>query len=155
MATQASILTASRKDAVEEFDVIIVGAGISGLGSACHLREQCPDKSFLILEAKDGFGGTWHTHTYPGARSDSDLYTYGYRFKPWVGAPIASADEIRKYLSDVIAENDLGDAIRYRSLIRKCSWSSADKKWTVEVAGHDGAMGKVYRCNFLWMCQGY
>ena len=77
----------------QHFDVLIVGAGISGVGSAYHLQEQCPDKSYVILEMKDTFGGTWETHKYPGVRSDSDLYTFGYRFKPWVGAPIASADD--------------------------------------------------------------
>ena len=76
---------------VEHVDVLIVGAGISGIGSAYHLQEQCPGKSYAILEMKDTFGGTWETHKYPGVRSDSDLYTFGYRFKPWVGTPIASA----------------------------------------------------------------
>ena len=76
---------------VVHVDVLIVGAGISGIGSAYHLQDQCPDKSYAILEAKETFGGTWETHKYPGVRSDSDLYTFGYRFKPWVGAPIAPA----------------------------------------------------------------
>src|SRR6202167_4747578 len=98
---------------VEHFDVIIVGAGISGIGGAYHLTKQCPGTSFVVLEAQDSFGGTWLTHRYPGIRSDSDLYTFGYRFKPWRGAPIATAAEIQKYLSDVIAENDLARHIRY------------------------------------------
>lgn len=142
-------------DTDEAFDVVVIGAGISGIGSAYHLKAQCPGKSFVILEAQDHFGGTWNTHTYPGVRSDSDLYTFGYRFKPWVGAPIATADKIRKYLSDVIAENGLDKAIRYGTRILRCAWSSADKKWTVETAGADGSSGKTYRCSFLWMCQGY
>ena len=79
----------------EHFDVLIVGAGISGIGSAYHLQTQCPEKSFVVLEAYETFGGTWHMHTYPGIRSDSDLYTFGYRFKPWTSAPIASAAEIK------------------------------------------------------------
>ncbi len=91
----------------EHFDVLIVGAGISGVGAAYHLREQCPERSFVVLEAMEGFGGTWLWHKYPGIRSDSDLYTFGYRFKPWTGPPIASADEILKYMSEVIEENDL------------------------------------------------
>ena len=81
--------------AVEAFDVVVVGAGISGIGAAYHLQQQCPGKSFVVLEAQDGFGGTWRTHRYPGVRSDSDLYTFGYRFKPWIGAPIATADKIQ------------------------------------------------------------
>ena len=140
---------------VEEFDVLIVGAGISGIGSAYHLKTQCPGKSFVILEAKDDIGGTWHTHRYPGARSDSDLYTFGYRFKPWVGPPIATADEIRKYLRDVVAENGLDAAMRFGTVIKRCAWSSTDKRWTVETGSRDGAPGKTYRANFLWMCQGY
>ncbi|HTW36873.1 MAG TPA: NAD(P)-binding protein, partial [Rhizomicrobium sp.] len=90
------------KSAVQHFDVLIAGAGISGIGAAYHLREQCPDRSFVVLEALESFGGTWHMHRYPGIRSDSDLYTFGYRFKPWVGQPIATADEILKYLGEVI-----------------------------------------------------
>ena len=139
----------------EDFDVLIVGAGISGIGSAYHLRTQNPGKSFAILEAKDDIGGTWHTHRYPGVRSDSDLYTFGYRFKPWVGPPIASAEEILKYLRAVVAENDLGGAMRFNTHIRRCSWSSAERRWTVETQGPDGTPGITYRANFLWMCQGY
>lgn len=141
--------------AYEVFDVVVIGAGISGIGSAYHLKAQCPGKSFVILEAQDHFGGTWNTHKYPGVRSDSDLYTFGYRFKPWVGPPIATAKEIRKYLSDVIAENELDKAIRYGTKIIRCSWSSTDRFWTVETAAKDGSTGKTYRCSFLWMCQGY
>lgn len=141
--------------ATQDFDVLIVGAGISGIGSAYHLKTQNPDKSFVILEAKDDIGGTWHTHKYPGVRSDSDLYTFGYRFKPWVGPPIATAEEIRKYLRDVLAENDLDKAIRFGTLITRCSWSTAEKLWTVETRKADGSTGPTYRANFLWMCQGY
>ena len=80
----------------EHFDVVIVGAGISGIGGAYHLTKQCSGTSFVILETQESFGGTWLTHRYPGIRSDSDLYTFGYRFKPWIGAPIATAAEIRR-----------------------------------------------------------
>ena len=86
----------------QHVDVLIAGAGISGVGSAYHLQQQCPGKSYLILEMQESFGGTWKTHKYPGVRSDSDLYTFGYRFKPWIGAPIASAEEILKYMGEVI-----------------------------------------------------
>ena len=141
--------------ATQDFDVLIIGAGISGIGSAYHLKTQNPDKSFAILEAKDDIGGTWHTHKYPGVRSDSDLYTFGYRFKPWIGPPIATAEEIRKYLRDVLAENDLDKSIRFGTLITRCAWSSAEKLWTVETRTSDGAAGPTYRANFLWMCQGY
>src|SRR6516164_5711257 len=91
----------------EHFDVMIVGAGISGIGSACHLLRQCPGRGFVVLEALESFGGTWLVHKFPGARSDSDLYTYGYRFKPWTGAPFATGEEILVYMGEVIAENGL------------------------------------------------
>src|SRR5579871_1609227 len=98
----------------EHFDVVIVGAGISGVGAAWHLTNQCPETRFVVLDALESFGGTWLTHRYPGIRSDSDLYTFGYRFKPWTGAPIASAKEILSYMGEVIEENDLAQHIRYK-----------------------------------------
>ncbi|MGY4425889.1 cation diffusion facilitator CzcD-associated flavoprotein CzcO [Bradyrhizobium sp. JR6.1] len=98
----------------EHFDVLIAGAGISGVGAAYHLTTQCPGTSFVVLETQKTFGGTWSTHRYPGIRSDSDLHTFGYRFKPWTSAPIASAAEILKYMGEVIEENDLSSHIRYR-----------------------------------------
>ena len=91
----------------EHFDVLIVGAGISGVGGAYHLTQQCPGTSFVVLESQDSFGGTWTTHKYPGIRSDSDLYTFGSRFKPWTGKPIATAAEILSYMGEVIDENQL------------------------------------------------
>jgi cation diffusion facilitator CzcD-associated flavoprotein CzcO len=139
----------------EHFDVLIVGAGISGLGAAHHLKTQCAGKSFVILEALEGFGGTWLTHKYPGVRSDSDLYTFGYRFKPWVGAPIASADEILKYLGEVIEDDDLSPHIRYRHRISDAQWSSEKNLWTVVVERTDTGEAKTFTTNFLWMCQGY
>jgi len=139
----------------EYFDVVIVGAGISGIGAAWHLINQCPSKSFVIVDALESFGGTWLTHRYPGIRSDSDLYTFGYRFKPWTGAPIATAEEIRTYMGEVIEENDLARHIRYRHKIKTAEWSSKDHLWTLEGTRGDTG-GKVrFTCNFLWMCQGY
>ena len=111
---------------VEHFDVLVVGAGVSGIGAAYHLQDQCPGRSYVVLETLESFGGTWLTHKYPGIRSDSDLYTFGYRFKPWVGAPIASAEEILKYMGEVIEENDLARHIRYRHAIISADWSSDD-----------------------------
>ena len=97
--------------AAEHFDVLIAGAGISGVGAAYHLTQQCPGRRFVALDAQDGFGGTWRTHRFPGIRSDSDLYTFGYRFKPWTGPPIATAAEILKYMGEVIDENGLARQI--------------------------------------------
>ena len=146
--------TADGTTPAEHVDVLIVGAGISGIGGAYHLQEQCPGRSFLVLEAQDGFGGTWRTHRYPGIRSDSDLYTFGYRFKPWVGPPIATAEEIRKYIGEVIAENGLDRFIRYGHRIRAARWDSATNRWTVEAQRSDGTTAS-FTANFLWMCQGY
>src|SRR5215468_11296676 len=101
----------AERQTAEAFDVLIVGAGISGIGAAYHLTKQCSGTSFVVLEALESFGGTWLTHRYPGTRSDSDLYTFGYRFKPWTSAPIATRAEIMTYLADVIEENDLASRI--------------------------------------------
>ncbi|MGO9560641.1 MAG: flavin-containing monooxygenase [Acidimicrobiales bacterium] len=140
---------------VEHFDVLIVGAGISGIGASYHLREKCPEKSYVILETQESFGGTWITHRYPGTRSDSDLYTFGYRFKPWTTAPIATSEEILRYLGEVIAENDLEPHIRYRHSISGATWSSEAKLWTLNVTRGDTGDELVFTASFLWMCQGY
>src|SRR5579871_6965744 len=128
---------ASASQSSEHFDVLIVGAGISGIGSAYHLRAQLPGTSFVILETQETFGGTWWTHKYPGIRSDSDLHTFGYSFKPWVGPPIATAEEILAYMAEVIDENDIARHIRYKHRVAKASWSSADNAWTVQVRRTD------------------
>ncbi|HSV02794.1 MAG TPA: NAD(P)/FAD-dependent oxidoreductase [Phenylobacterium sp.] len=152
----AGMIARSQVDArVEHFDVLIVGAGISGVGSAVHLKEQCPDKSFVILDAQEHFGGTWWTHQYPGIRSDSDLYTFGYRFKPWTGTPIATGDKILAYMGEVIEENGLAGHIRYGHRILAARWSSETSLWTVEAKRTDTGERKVFTANFLWMCQGY
>jgi len=140
--------------ASEHFDVLIVGAGISGVGAAYHLQQQCPDKSFVVLEALEDYGGTWRTHTYPGIRSDSDLYTFGYRFKPWTGPPIATAEEILLYMGEVIDENNLDRHIRYQHQIVTARYSSDAKLWTLE-GTRDTGVPVRFTANFLWMCQGY
>ena len=145
----------SKKAKAEHFDVLIVGAGISGIGGAYHLSKQCPDRSYVVLEGLESYGGTWLMHRYPGVRSDSDLYTFGYRFKPWVGTPIATADEILKYMGEVIDENDLGKNIRYRHKILSASWSTKDNLWTIHVTRTDTGEDLTFTANFLWMCQGY
>ncbi len=139
----------------EHFDVLIVGAGISGVGGAYHLTTQCPDKSFVILEKAETFGGTWWTHKYPGIRSDSDLHTFGYRFKPWTGTPIATAEEIRKYMGEVIEENGLDHHIRYRHRIDSARWSSAENRWAIVATNTETGEQRHFSCGFLWMAQGY
>jgi cation diffusion facilitator CzcD-associated flavoprotein CzcO len=135
-------------------DVIIIGAGISGLGAACHLQNESPDKSYLILEGRDAIGGTWDLFRYPGIRSDSDLYTFGYDFKPWHGQPIATSEEILSYLHEVVDENALQANIKFNQWITNASWSTEDALWSVETNPGDGEP-QVYTCNFLFMCQGY
>jgi cation diffusion facilitator CzcD-associated flavoprotein CzcO len=141
--------------ATEHFDVLIAGAGISGVGAAYHLTKQCPGTTFVALETQKTFGGTWSTHRYPGIRSDSDLHTFGYSFKPWTSAPIASAAEILKYMGEVIAENDLGRHIRYQHTITAASWSSAENLWTIDAVRADTGEQLRFTTNFFWMCQGY
>jgi monooxygenase len=136
-------------------DVLIVGAGVSGIGAAHHLREQFPDRTFVILDAQDNRGGTWWTHRYPGVRSDSDLFTYGYRFKPWRGPSIAAGEEILAYLDEVIDEDDLSQHIRYQHRATAASWSTDDRRWTVEVTRGDTGERLRFTTSFLWMCQGY
>jgi cation diffusion facilitator CzcD-associated flavoprotein CzcO len=137
------------------FDVLIVGAGVSGIGAAHHLREQFPHRTLVILDAQDHHGGTWWTHQYPGVRSDSDLFTYGYRFKPWRGPAIAAGGEILAYLDEVIDEGDLQQYIRYRHRVVAASWSTEDRRWTVEVTRDDTAERLRFTTDFLWMGQGY
>src|SRR4030081_3526282 len=145
----------SAAQSTEHFDVLIVGAGISGVGSAYHLTNQLPGTSFVILETQESFGGTWLSHRFPGIRSDSDLHTFGYRFKPWTSAPIATAAEIRTYMGEVIAENGLEKHIRYRHKISSASWSSDTNLWTIEAVRTDSGEEVTFTANFLWMCQGY
>jgi cation diffusion facilitator CzcD-associated flavoprotein CzcO len=154
MATETAEDT-SNDPATQHVDVLIVGAGISGVGAAYHLTTQRPGTTFVVLDALDGYGGTWRTHTYPGIRSDSDLYTFGYRFKPWTGAPIATAEQILAYMGEVIDENDLARHIRYRHRIDTASWSSDEQRWTIEATDTASGERRRFTTGFLWMCQGY
>ncbi len=142
-------------DASEHVDVLIIGAGVSGIGSAWQLRKQMPDARFVVLEALDTFGGTWVTHRYPGIRSDSDLHTYGYSFKPWTGPPIATAAEIKAYMGEIIAEAGLDRHIRYRHRVVSADWSSAESRWAVTAERLDTGETVRFTAGFLWMCQGY
>jgi cation diffusion facilitator CzcD-associated flavoprotein CzcO len=139
----------------EYFDVLVIGAGISGIGAAYHLSKQCPTTTFLVLDMQESFGGTWLTHRYPGIRSDSDLHTFGYRFKPWTGPPIATAAEILGYMEEVIRENDLARHIRYQHKILSARWSTSDRKWTIEAMRLDDRGAVRLTANFLFLCQGY
>ena len=138
------------------FDVLVVGAGLSGIGAAVHLKMLCPGRSFGILEARERLGGTWDLFRYPGIRSDSDMYTLGYRFKPWEQPQaIADGSSILKYVQDTAREHDVERHIRYGLQVKRASWSTADAAWTVEA--ERGGSGELQRfsCNFLFMCSGY
>ncbi|MBO6826815.1 MAG: NAD(P)/FAD-dependent oxidoreductase [Sneathiella sp.] len=141
--------------AAEYVDVVIVGAGISGIDAAYYLQKECPEKSYLILDNQEKIGGTWSTHTYPGIRSDSDLYTFGYKWKPWEGLPIAQASEILSYLNDAVDENNIRPQIHFNSTVMTADWDSSLNRWTLHVRDTAAGTEKLYQCNFLWMCQGY
>ena len=139
----------------ERFDVIIIGAGVSGVGAACHLRRACPGKTFTVLEARDAIGGTWDLFRYPGIRSDSDMYTFGYAFAPWTGEKaLADGPSIRAYVQDTARAHGVDAAIRFGHRLVRAAWSTADAAWTLEVARPDGSVLTLV-ASFLWMCTGY
>ena len=142
--------------AIEHFDVLIVGAGLSGIGAGWHLQHRCPDRSYAILEARDAIGGTWDLFRYPGIRSDSDMYTLGYAFRPWEEAKaIADGPSILKYVQDTAREHGIDRRIRFGHRIVRASWSTADARWTVEAERGDEHERVALSCNFLFMCSGY
>jgi monooxygenase len=144
----------------EHFDVLIIGAGLSGIGAARHLQMRCPDRTYAILEGRSSIGGTWDLFRYPGVRSDSDMYTLGYAFKLWEEQKaIADGPSILKYVRDTARENDIERHIRFGHRVTSAAWSSADARWTVdvEVASERGEAKERVQitCNFLFMCSGY
>ena len=140
----------------EYVDVVIVGAGLSGIGAACRLRRECPGKSFTVLEARGAIGGTWDLFRYPGIRSDSDMHTLGYDFKPWTAEKaIADGPSILAYVRETARENDIDPHIRFGQRAVKAAWSSDDASWTIDVLGAESGETMQIRCNFLLMCSGY
>jgi monooxygenase len=138
----------------EHLDVVIVGAGISGVSAAWHLQDRCPTKSYAILERRDDLGGTWDLFKYPGIRSDSDMFTLGFRFKPWRSAQsIADGASIKAYINEAVAENGIDRHIRYRHRVVAADWSDADNRWTLTVES-DGQRHDI-TCSFLFACTGY
>ena len=143
----------------DHFDVLIVGAGLSGIGAGYHLQQKCPGKTFAILEGRDCIGGTWDLFRYPGIRSDSDMFTLGYSFKPWLEAKaIADGPQILNYVRETAAENGIDRKIRFNHRVKRASWSTPDARWTVEAERKTGeGATEIVRltCNFLFMCSGY
>lgn len=139
-----------------DYDMIIIGAGISGIGAGCHMRMKNPDKSFAILEGRDNFGGTWDLFKYPGIRSDSDMHTLGFSFKPWIHEKsIADGPSIMDYLEETIAEYDLAKDIHYNHWVTKAEWDTDTARWTVTASLGDERGETRLTCNFLYVCSGY
>ena len=141
---------------IEHFDVLIVGAGLSGIGAGCHLAMRCPGKSVALLEARDTIGGTWDLFRYPGIRSDSDMYTLGYSFRPWQEAKaIADGPSILKYVRETAAAYGVDGKIRFNHAVKRLTWSSADARWTVEAERGPDHTPVRFTCGFLFSCTGY
>src|SRR6202790_4495815 len=138
-ATVESVLQPSREEGrIEHFDVLIGGAGVSGIGAAYHLQTECPKKSYRILEGRKAMGGTWDLFRYPGIRSDSDMYTLGYRFRPWKEAKsIADGPSILSYVRQTASEHRIDEQIRFHHRVVRAEWSSEDARWTVEARRTD------------------
>ena len=142
--------------ATEHVDVLIVGAGLSGIGAAYHLQEKCPDKRYVILEGRASIGGTWDLFRYPGIRSDSDMYTLGYSFKPWTEEKaIAAGPTILNYIRQTASENNIEPHIRFNHQVKRAAWSSKDARWTVEAERGESREVVTFTCNFLFQCSGY
>jgi monooxygenase len=140
----------------EHFDVLIVGAGISGIGAGYHLQTNCPKKRYVILEGRSDIGGTWDLFRYPGIRSDSDMFTLGYSFRVWKSAEaIAGGPAILKYLRETAQEFGVDRNIRFHHRVRSASWSSQDSRWTVEAEVGPDRQPAQYTCDFLYLCSGY
>jgi cation diffusion facilitator CzcD-associated flavoprotein CzcO len=140
----------------QEFDVLIVGAGISGVGTACHLSEKHPNKKVAILERRARMGGTWDLFKYPGIRSDSDMFTFGYKFRPWTDTTtLADGESIRQYMVDTAEEYDVNERVHYNQKVEKCSWSSETKRWTITSLNEETNQEQVRVTKFLVLASGY
>lgn len=140
----------------EHFDVVVVGAGLSGIGAGYHLQAKCPGRSYVILEGRDDLGGTWDLFRYPGVRSDSDMHTLGYSFRPWTNAKaIADGPSIKAYVEETARDHGIDRHIRFGHRVVRADWSTADAAWTVTVAVGPADEERRFTCNFLFMCAGY
>jgi monooxygenase len=140
----------------EHLDVLIVGAGLSGVGAAWHLQDRHPGRSYAVLEARAGLGGTWDLFRYPGIRSDSDMHTLGYRFKPWTAdKSITDGDSILEYVRQTAQDHGIDRRIRFHHRVVRAEWSTAESRWTVEAERTDTAQTVRLTCDFLWTCSGY
>jgi cation diffusion facilitator CzcD-associated flavoprotein CzcO len=141
---------------IETVDVLVVGAGISGIGAGYHLQTYCSNKSYVILEGRDDLGGTWDLFRYPGIRSDSDMHTLGFSFRPWKEAKaIADGPSIKNYLRETARDHGIDKRIRYRHRVKRASWDSEAARWTVEVERGPEREPVTFSTSFLFMCSGY
>ena len=155
IARASEFLKTAACEAVEHLDTLIIGAGLSGIGAAVHLQNDFPGRRFAILESRAAIGGTWDLFRYPGVRSDSDMFTLGYAFKPWTEAKsLADGDAIRNYIVETAAEHGIDRQVRFGHQVVRADWSSTDARWTLEIAHADGRSSRI-SCNFLLACSGY
>ena len=149
-------MTSTTGMASEHFDVLVIGAGLSGIGAAYHLQTLCPTRTYAILEGRDAMGGTWDLFRYPGIRSDSDMYTLGYRFRPWRNPKaIADGPSIKTYIEETAAEYGIDRKIRFGHRVTGAEWSSAEARWTVDAEAGPERTPVRFTCNFLYTCTGY
>jgi cation diffusion facilitator CzcD-associated flavoprotein CzcO len=140
----------------QHFDVLIIGAGLSGIGQACQVQSALPNKSIAILERRERMGGTWDLFRYPGVRSDSDMYTFGYNFRPWQDVQVlADGPSIREYIAETAAEYGIDEKIHYGLKVLNADWSSAQSRWTVTALHEGTGETRTYTCGFLINCTGY
>lgn len=140
----------------EHLDVIVIGAGLSGVGMACHLAQLCPGKQMAILERRHAIGGTWDLFRYPGVRSDSDMFSFGYQFRPWNDLQVlADGESIRRYINDTAAEHGIIDKIRFGVDIIRADWSTTNKLWTLTATRLESGENCQFTCHFLISCTGY
>jgi monooxygenase len=156
MTTAEAAHDAARPTAADHVDVLIVGAGLSGIGAACHLRDECPDKTYAVLEARGAMGGTWDLFRYPGIRSDSDMFTLGYAFRPWKDSQaIADGPAIRRYIEDTAREYGVEEKIRFHHQVLSAQWSTDEGRWTVTARRTDRGETVQLTCSWLAVCSGY
>jgi cation diffusion facilitator CzcD-associated flavoprotein CzcO len=152
----APVVTPRPLPSGEHVDVLIVGAGLSGIGAACAVQARCPSRTFAILEARHALGGTWDLFRYPGIRSDSDMYTLGYGFRPWRGGEaITDGESILGYIRETAREHGVDGAVRFGHRVTRAAWSSAEARWTVEAETGPGGGTVRITCGFLYLCTGY
>lgn len=141
---------------VEYFDVLIVGAGLSGIDAAYRLQTECPQKTYAILEGREAIGGTWDLFRYPGVRSNSDMFTLGYPFQPWPNPKaIADGPSILNYIRETARQYGISQKIRFNHKVKRAEWSSEEARWTLEIQDTSTGSSYALSCNFLFMCSGY